>query len=173
MSLIRLASPRATRALGRRLGALLRAGDFVALAGDLGAGKTLLARGVAEGAGVPEGEGVGSPTFAIVNLYRGGRVPVQHFDLYRIASPAELYALGFADLLAEPAAALCEWPERAGPALPADRLHIELRVTGPRSREAALAATGPRSQALLSALSAPKRKKQDAPQRAQRSRRKS
>jgi len=145
-----LRSPEQTRSLGRRLGALLRAGDFVALVGELGAGKTLLVRGAAEGAGVADA--ASSPTFALVNLYRGGRVALQHLDLYRLAGPAELFALGFEDLLAEPAATLCEWADRAGAALPEDRLEILLEPTGPNERRATLRAHGTRAKELLDAL---------------------
>jgi tRNA threonylcarbamoyladenosine biosynthesis protein TsaE len=140
-----LRSAAATRALGRRLGASLRPGDFVALTGDLGAGKTLLVKAAAEGAGA---EPATSPTFALVNLYRGP-VPLQHLDLYRIAGPADLFALGFDDLLAEPAATLVEWADRAGEALPADRLEIHLEHAGARARRARLRATGEKSERLL------------------------
>ena len=145
-----LRSPEETRALGRKLGALLRAGDFIGLTGELGTGKTLLVRGVAEGAGAPGS--ASSPTFALVNVYRGGAVSLQHLDLYRLSGPAELFALGFEDLLAEPAATLCEWAERAGAALPADRLEIHLDSTGPHERRATLVAHGPRGRELLDAL---------------------
>jgi len=145
-----LRSPEETRALGRKLGALLRAGDFIGLTGELGTGKTLLVRGVAEGAGAPGS--ASSPTFALVNVYRGGAVSLQHLDLYRLSGPAELFALGFEDLLAEPAATLCEWAERAGAALPADRLEIHLDWTGPYERRATLVAHGPRGRELLDAL---------------------
>jgi tRNA threonylcarbamoyladenosine biosynthesis protein TsaE len=144
-----LRSPEETRALGHRLGSLLRAGDFVALTGELGAGKTLLVRGAAEGAGAAGG--ASSPTFALVNLYRGG-VALQHLDLYRLSGPAELFALGFDDLLAEPAATLCEWAERAGSSLPADRLEIHLDWTGPQERRARFIAHGPRGRQLRDAL---------------------
>src|SRR5438270_9110463 len=144
-----LRSPEETRALGCKLGSLLRAGDFVALTGELGAGKTLLVRGAAQGAGAAGG--ASSPTFALVNLYRGGTVALQHLDLYRLSGPAELFALGFDDLLAEPAATLCEWAERAGDALPADRLEIALEHAGARERRAHLAAIGPRARELLKA----------------------
>ncbi|TMB33483.1 MAG: tRNA (adenosine(37)-N6)-threonylcarbamoyltransferase complex ATPase subunit type 1 TsaE [Deltaproteobacteria bacterium] len=94
-----LSSPAATFELGRRLGAALREGDFVALVGELGAGKTLFVRGAAEGAGA---EPATSPSFALANLYRGGKVTLQHLDLYRLSGPAELFALGFDDLIATP-----------------------------------------------------------------------
>jgi tRNA threonylcarbamoyladenosine biosynthesis protein TsaE len=142
-----LKSPAATRALGRKLGAALRPGDFVALSGELGAGKTLLVKAMAEGAGA---EAASSPTFAIVNLYRGP-VPLQHLDLYRVSGPSELFALGFDDLLAEPAATVCEWADRARGALPSDRLDIMLEHAGARARTASLRATGRRGERLLAA----------------------
>jgi len=146
-----LRSPQETRALGVELGALLRAGDFVGLIGELGAGKTLLVRGAAEGAGATGA--ATSPTFALVNVYRGGRVVLQHLDLYRLSGPAELFALGFDDLVAEPAATLCEWAERAGDALPAERLEIRLETTGPQERRATFTAHGPRGRELRDAMS--------------------
>jgi tRNA threonylcarbamoyladenosine biosynthesis protein TsaE len=142
-----LKSPAASRALGRKLGAALRPGDFVALSGELGAGKTFLVKAMAEGAGA---EAASSPTFAIVNLYRGP-VPLQHLDLYRISGPSELFALGFEDLLAEPVATVCEWADRARGALPPDRLEIALAHAGPRARTVSLRATGPRGERLLAA----------------------
>jgi tRNA threonylcarbamoyladenosine biosynthesis protein TsaE len=142
-----LESPAATRALGRRLGAALRPGDFVALTGELGAGKTLFVKAVAEGAGA---EAASSPSFALLNRYRGP-VPLQHLDLYRIANPAELFSLGFDDLLEEPAATLCEWADRAPGALPADRLEVAFEYAGPRARKVRLRATGARAEKLLAA----------------------
>ncbi|HUJ24421.1 MAG TPA: tRNA (adenosine(37)-N6)-threonylcarbamoyltransferase complex ATPase subunit type 1 TsaE [Myxococcales bacterium] len=139
----------ATRALGRKLGALLMPGDFVALIGELGAGKTALVKAIAEGARAAPAS---SPTFALVNVYEGGRVRLQHLDLYRLAGPADLFALGFDDLLREPAATLCEWADKATAALPADRLEIALAHAGADARTARIEATGPRAEALLKAL---------------------
>lgn len=153
MSGLLLKSEAATRQLGLRLGAALEAFDFVALTGDLGAGKTALVKAIAEGAGVPGG--ASSPTFALINLYRGGRVPLQHLDLYRLGGAADLFAIGFDDLLAEPAATLCEWADRAREALPRDRLEIALEYAGPRSRLARFTARGPRGERLLKAATAP------------------
>jgi tRNA threonylcarbamoyladenosine biosynthesis protein TsaE len=144
-----LETPAATRAAGRRLGKALATGDFVALTGELGAGKTLLVKAMAEGAGA---EPATSPTFALVHLYRGP-VPLQHLDLYRLSGAAELFALGFDDLLAEPAATVCEWAERARGALPEDRLEMILAHAGPHSRTLRASATGPRGERLLRALS--------------------
>jgi tRNA threonylcarbamoyladenosine biosynthesis protein TsaE len=147
---LQLDTPAATRAAGRNLGRVLAPGDFVALMGELGAGKTLLVKAMAEGAGA---EPASSPSFALVHLYRGP-VPLQHLDLYRLSGPAELFALGFDDLLAEPAATVCEWAERAQNALPQDRLEISLAHAGPHSRTLRASATGPRGERLLRALGA-------------------
>jgi len=149
---MKLGSLAATRRLGRKLGAALEPGDFIALTGDLGAGKTVLVKAIAEGAEVPEP--ATSPTFALVNVYQG-RLTLQHLDLYRLTGQAELFALGFDDLVAEAAATVCEWAEKAGDALPRDRLDIALEHAGPNSRNARLTATGPRGERLLRAATRP------------------
>jgi len=79
-------------------------------------------------------------------------VALQHLDLYRLAGPADLFALGFEDLLAEPAATLCEWADRAGPALPQERLEILLEHAGPDARHATLTPQGARAKELLAEL---------------------
>ena len=97
-----------TRALGGRLAALLRAGDLVMLSGGLGAGKTAFTEGLAEGLGCTDP--VSSPTFAIVNYYRGPK-PLAHFDLYRISTENDLCAAGFYDYLDQGAIVAAEWSE--------------------------------------------------------------
>lgn len=145
-------SAAATARLGRRLGALLQAGDVVALVGDLGAGKTQLSRGACEGAGVEPGD-VSSPTFAIVQTYRG-RLPIHHADLYRVGDLDELYATGFMDLVGGEGALLVEWADRVAGWLPPEHLLVTLEeVAGrPSSRRLTLRATGARHQALAAAL---------------------
>ena len=115
----------ATEAIGARLAALLKAGDVVALSGDLGAGKTSLARGVLAALGL-EGEAP-SPTFAIVQPYAPPetRLHVAHVDLYRLDAPDEAGELALDDYLAD-GALLIEWPERLGARLWADSLHLRL-----------------------------------------------
>jgi tRNA threonylcarbamoyladenosine biosynthesis protein TsaE len=141
-----------TRRLGERLGRMLAAGDVVALLGDLGAGKTQLARGICRGAGVRDDD-VSSPTFAIVATYRG-RIPVNHADLYRIGDEDELHATGFHDLVGGPGATVVEWADRVPGALPAARL--EIRLAGepdrPSTRRILVTGTGERHAALARAI---------------------
>ena len=118
-------SPEATQALGRRLAARLRPGDVVALAGGLGAGKTHLAKGVAEGLGL-DPAGVTSPTFTIVHEHDGPAGLVLHLDLYRIETVAEAARLGLGELLSGEAIALVEWPENAFGLLPPETLWLRL-----------------------------------------------
>jgi tRNA threonylcarbamoyladenosine biosynthesis protein TsaE len=123
-----LDSPDALQAAGSSLGKVLRAGDIVALSGDLGAGKTTFARGVLRGLG-HAGE-VPSPTFTLVQPY-DTNPPVWHIDLYRLGGPADADALG---LWETDAALLIEWPERLGSELPADALHIRIDGSGDATR---------------------------------------
>lgn len=138
--------------LGKWLGERLQPGDFIGLVGDLGAGKTVLARGIAEGAGVPP-EQVASPSFAIVYPYRG-RITVHHADLYRLADEEELYATGFFDLLKEPAATVVEWIDRIPEAAPPEHLLIHITRTGEGTRALELEPQGSRHEALAGMLEA-------------------
>jgi len=147
---LRFGSPAQTRAFGERLASLLQPGDFVGLQGELGAGKTLLVRSIAEAAGVPR-EQIASPTFAIVHPYTGGRLPLHHADLYRIADYDELYATGFLDLVASDSAMLVEWIDNVPDAAPRAWLRIDLRHAGPRTREADLTGYGARGAELVRA----------------------
>ncbi len=130
----------ATIALGRRLAAGLEPGDVVTLSGELGAGKTTLARGLIEGlaarAGI-EGEEVPSPSFPIAQTYELGPLTLWHFDFYRIEREAELEELGLDEALAR-GITLIEWPERAWATLPQERLDIRLEWVG-EGRRALLA----------------------------------
>ena len=137
-----------TAALGARIAGGLRARDAVALEGDLGAGKTALARTVLEALGVRED--VPSPTFTLVQRYETPKLIVNHFDLYRIRSESELDELGFDDALVE-GAALIEWPERAPHRIPDDALHIHLAITGDGTRRATLSGPSRWSQILIEA----------------------
>lgn len=128
----------ATEALGARIAAGIGPGDAVALEGDLGAGKTTLARAILRALGVTDA--VPSPTFTLVQHYETAKLPVSHYDLYRIEDPEELEELGLDEAMAS-GAALIEWPEHAGDRLPVDALHVHLEVRGADGRRAKL--TGP------------------------------
>ena len=121
------ASANETLALGRRLAARLEPGDVVALQGDLGAGKTHLAKGIAAGLGVDPAT-VTSPTFTIVQEHGDGAL--LHLDLYRIESDDELARLGLDELLDGDAVALVEWPERGGAWLPERTVWLRLAHLG-------------------------------------------
>ena len=140
-------SPEETRALGEALGRVLQDGDFVGLEGELGAGKTEFARGLARGAGVPEDE-VASPTFAIVHAYRG-RLPLAHADLYRLTDPDDLYGTGYHELRDGPGAMAVEWLDRFPDAAPADALRIRFTETGEELRELYCQPSGMLSAHLL------------------------
>lgn len=125
----------ATTALGRRLAALARPGDVIALTGDLGAGKTVLARGFVHGLGLTD-EDVPSPTFTLVQPYDTPEFTLYHFDLYRLKDPDEAFELGIEDAFSE-GVSLIEWPDRLGPYLPRNRLDVTL-VMGPGETRRAL-----------------------------------
>lgn len=129
-----------TRELGVRLAEKLKAGDVVLLEGELGAGKSELARGVAKGLGVQET--VTSPSFTILNVYESGRIPLYHFDWYRLESEEELYELGMDEYLGGNGVALVEWPGRCPEAVPADCLLIRIAVEGENTRRIEAEACG-------------------------------
>jgi tRNA threonylcarbamoyladenosine biosynthesis protein TsaE len=138
-----------TRELGAALGRLLRPADFVALLGQLGAGKTEFARGVAQGCGVPADE-VASPTFALIHRYQG-RIPLVHADLFRLAGEDDLYGTGYFELRdSGEAAVLVEWADRIATAVPPDAVQVRLsQGVRPEDRRFAVAATGPLSTQRL------------------------
>ncbi|UPT73540.1 MAG: tRNA (adenosine(37)-N6)-threonylcarbamoyltransferase complex ATPase subunit type 1 TsaE [Elusimicrobiota bacterium] len=146
---MKLASEKETIALGVRIGKALKPGAVVLLHGELGAGKTTFARGLARGAGC-RGR-VSSPTFALAHLYRGKRLDVHHLDLYRLKA-GEDGELGLDELLADPrGAVVVEWPDAARSSWPKDRLELTL-AHAPPGRTAALKATGPASRKILESL---------------------
>lgn len=117
-------SPEETRALGMQMGADLAPGAVLCLYGDLGAGKTAFTSGLAQGLGVTDY--VTSPTFTIVNEY-DGRIPLFHFDVYRVYDPDELYEIGFEEYFSRGGVVCIEWADLIPSLLPADRVEIEIR----------------------------------------------
>ena len=108
-------SPEQTELLGKKLAELLRPGDVIAYYGDLGAGKTAFTRGLAAGLGIREA--VTSPTYTIVNEYLSGRMPLFHFDMYRLSSSDELFDIGWEDYLARGGVCAVEWSENVADAM--------------------------------------------------------
>ena len=122
-----LADSSATEKLGLLLGRHLKDGDVLCLSGDLGAGKTLLSRGIATSLGV-EPEAVTSPTFAIMNVYEGRELEVRHFDLYRLNRPEELEDIGFYDYISDgDGLVVIEWADKFCDCLPDDYILLDIQ----------------------------------------------
>ena len=118
-------SPSETEALGESLARRLSPGAVVAFTGDLGAGKTAFTRGLARGLGISEP--VTSPTYTIVNEYEGGRLPLFHFDMYRLGSSDELFDIGWEDYLRRGGVCAVEWSEIVDDALEGDAIRVDIR----------------------------------------------
>ena len=144
-----------THALGRRLGALLQAGDVVLLEGGLGAGKTTFAHGIGDALGVTSP--VTSPTFTLIHEYATAGPPLFHVDPYRLASEDDLEGIGFEDYLEREGVLVVEWAERLGALTPDDAVVVTLAVRPDGGRTVTVASTGPRSEHRLAALTAPVR----------------
>jgi tRNA threonylcarbamoyladenosine biosynthesis protein TsaE len=147
----RLASPdpATTRAVGAALAAAARPGDLICLRGELGAGKTQLAKGFAAGLGVTAT--VNSPSFILMAEYEG-RLPLFHVDLYRLADAVDALAAGLFDERQAAGVTLVEWPERLGSAIPATRLDVLIGGTGDEPRTLDLEAHGARYARYLEVL---------------------
>lgn len=127
-------SPEETVALGRRLPALLIPPKLVLLRGELGAGKTTLVKGIAEGFRAASEEDVTSPTFTLVHEYRGPGVNLYHVDLYRVDTPRQLETLGLDDLIGESSVLLIEWGEKFARFVKERDVEIELETIGENER---------------------------------------
>jgi tRNA threonylcarbamoyladenosine biosynthesis protein TsaE len=141
--------PDATARLGAALAPAARAGDLVCLWGDLGAGKTHLAKAFGAGLGITET--IVSPSFVLMAEYEG-RLPMFHMDPYRLADAADALAGGLIDDRQSTGVTLVEWPERLGPALPLDRLDVRIEGTGDEPRVITLEAGTPAYARYLEAL---------------------
>ena len=145
-----------TQEVGELLGAMLTTGIFISLQGELGAGKTQFARGVARGLGVAPQVPVTSPTFTLLNIYQG-RLSLYHFDLYRLAGDEDIRDLGFDEYFAGPGVVLVEWAERLAEEMPAERLDIFLSHAGEDCRQLELTPHGTLATRLVES-SLPKRR---------------
>ena len=129
-------SPQETEMFAKKFASSLNGGEVIAFRGDLGAGKTCFTRGLARGLGFSGT--VTSPTFALINEYIGGRLPIFHFDMYRIGSWDELYSSGFFDYIEEGGVVVAEWSENIENALPEDTFYVEIEKISDNERKITL-----------------------------------
>ncbi len=120
--------------LGNLIGSLLKAGDVVALMGQLGAGKTYLTKGIAEGQGVKDRKEVTSPSFVLIKQYMG-RIPIYHFDAYRVKSPGEMYDIDCVGFFWGEGISIIEWADKVMECLPDDFIKITIETVGETSRD--------------------------------------
>ncbi|HEY3967304.1 MAG TPA: tRNA (adenosine(37)-N6)-threonylcarbamoyltransferase complex ATPase subunit type 1 TsaE [Planctomycetaceae bacterium] len=139
-----------TEQLAARLAEVLEPGTTIALVGNLGAGKTRLVRAVAEALGVDR-QAIASPTFVLVHEY-SGRIPIFHFDVYRLREAADFLGLGADEYLHSGGVCFIEWADRVQAFLPADHLRIEIASTGETRREFRFTGTGAKSAAIVRRL---------------------
>lgn len=144
-------SPDETLRLGRLLGEILPPGSFVALVGILGAGKTLLAKGIAGGLGLENEREVTSPSFVLVNEYRG-RFPVFHLDLYRLENFAAVEEIGWDEFVCGPGVTLVEWADKVEEDLPEERIEIHLQWVSEEERKILFCAKGTPGEKIIAEL---------------------
>ncbi|MEO8340396.1 MAG: tRNA (adenosine(37)-N6)-threonylcarbamoyltransferase complex ATPase subunit type 1 TsaE [Nitrospirota bacterium] len=137
-----------TDRLGQAIGCVLRGGETIALYGPLGAGKTALVRGIAQGLGASPAT-VTSPTFVVIHEYDQGRLPLAHVDLYRIRTPRELESTGLIEYLSGQTVTAIEWADKGLAALPQDRIEITIDHRAMQSRTVQFRATGPKSDEVI------------------------
>lgn len=148
---IELPNLAATEVFGHGLGELLFPGAVVALVGPMGAGKTHLTRAVAEGLGVANPAVVNSPTFVLIQEYPA-RLPIYHFDAYRLSGPREFVELGVDEYFRGDGVCLVEWADKVEVTLPADHLRIQIEIVDEHRRRFTITAVGERYVELLSGL---------------------
>lgn len=150
-----------TEALGIRLACALSGGSVITLAGELGAGKTVLVRGLACGLNMPPGVVVTSPTYVLQHVHRGGRLTLYHVDLYRVVGGAdEFEASGLGECFEDRDGIVCiEWPERMrGFKWPEDRIMVRIDHAAPSTRRLTFIGTGPRSHEAIKQIARPSAK---------------
>lgn len=145
------AGPEETGRFGERLGGMLRPGDVIGLVGPLGSGKTCMVQGIARALEVPERQCVRSPTFIILNMYTG-RLPLYHFDLYRISTLEELEEIGFREAIEGGGVSVIEWADRVPEVLPRDHILITIQHRGGDRRLLSVSAGGERFCCVLRTL---------------------
>ena len=144
-------SVKETIGIGKALANNLAAGDIVCLFGELGSGKTVLTKGIAFGLGIKNSR-INSPSFVLIREYPQGRIPLYHFDLYRLKAQKDILALGYQEYLYDEGVAVIEWADRLKYLLPKEFLKVELSVRGESKRRLEFSARGERYKELLNAL---------------------
>jgi tRNA threonylcarbamoyladenosine biosynthesis protein TsaE len=144
-------SVKETAEIGKKLGRILEPGDIICLFGNLGSGKTVLAKGIAVGLGINK-KNVISPSFVLMRQHISGRIPLYHFDLYRLKSCEDILAIGYEDYLFAQGASVIEWADRLKYLLPKHFLKIELKVAGQLRRELKLIPKGAHYGKILKGL---------------------
>jgi len=150
---LRLASgsPGETIRIGAAVGSALKAGDIVALIGDLGTGKTCITSGIARGLGVPEAYYITSPTFTLINEYPG-RIPLYHLDMYRLAGSADLDDMGVEEYVYGSGVMVIEWAEKMADRLPRNAVRITLEHDGEEKRKIEISAEFDKRTSIRKAL---------------------
>ncbi|MCC6758570.1 MAG: tRNA (adenosine(37)-N6)-threonylcarbamoyltransferase complex ATPase subunit type 1 TsaE [Candidatus Omnitrophica bacterium] len=154
MKVITTHSPSETQAIGEQLAKLCKGGEIICLSGDLGTGKTTFVKGIARGLKIDEKK-VNSPTFVIMNLYEEGRLPLYHFDFYRLEKPEEIGGVGYDEFLYGNGVAVIEWSERFGALMPPENLAIHLAHSGDHDRGLKITAHGERYKKIAEVLCRP------------------
>jgi len=126
----------------------LKKGDIVCLSGELGSGKTVLVKGIAQGLGIAK-KHIISPSFVLIRLHTEGRLPLYHFDLYRLKDPVEISSLGYEEYFFDAGVAVIEWAERLKYLVPEERLSVQMSVKGSSRRVLEFSARGRRYTGLL------------------------
>jgi tRNA threonylcarbamoyladenosine biosynthesis protein TsaE len=145
-------SARQTLSIGRIICGNLQPSDIVCLFGQLGSGKTVLAKGIAWGLGIKKDK-VASPSFVLIREYAQGKIPLYHFDLYRLNNPQDILCLGYEEYLYAQGICVIEWAERLKYLLPKEFLKIELSLKPDKQRELKFSACGMRYQKLMEKIS--------------------
>ena len=142
-----------TKTLGEKIGNSMKSGHVVALIGELGAGKTTLTKAIAHGMGVPSDVVVSSPSYTLVNEYEG-RLPLYHFDLYRLEGAHDIFDLGYDEYLEGEGVSLVEWADIAPELLPKEHLEIRIEILGDDERKMIIKARGKNYERILDRLHA-------------------
>lgn len=136
---------------GRKIASFLQGGDIICLFGELGSGKTVLVKGIAAGLGI-RSKTIISPTFVLLRQYSSGKIPLNHFDLYRLKVPKEILFLGYEDYFYDSAVTVIEWADRLRYLLPNEYLKIELFIRSDSRRLLKFTAFGSRYKRLLKGI---------------------